>query len=183
MEEVRLFFTNIEYLKILIPIVGSLIIAFITSKVTAINERNKISTMHFKQEGVKSQKEILDVWSTILIQDYETTIIKAKKHYNINNNKNDIDVFKLLMQDTILYCSKVTATKLANYMQHVYKKHNDNDKNYLFKNILLTANVIKSLKYDFTGEKLRIIDIIKIKINDLTLVSKLKIRIFQIINF
>ena len=51
-----------------------MVIAFITAFLTNRNERNKQTTVFFKQEGIKEQKEILDFWCSILFIDYDATI-------------------------------------------------------------------------------------------------------------
>ena len=44
----------------LIQIVVTIIIAFITAILTNSNERKKQTTVFFKQEGIKTQQEILN---------------------------------------------------------------------------------------------------------------------------
>lgn len=63
----------------LIQIVVTIIIAFITAILTNSNERKKQTTVFFKQEGIKTQQEILNFWCSILFYDYDSTINKYKK--------------------------------------------------------------------------------------------------------
>ena len=70
----------------IIQILVTIVVAFITAFLTNSNERKKQTTVFFKQEGIKIQQEILNVWCSILFCDYNSTISKYKK----NNTKERI---------------------------------------------------------------------------------------------
>ena len=55
----------------ILQVVVTIFVAFITAFFTNRNERKKQTTVFFKQEGIKEQKEILDFWCSILFTDYE----------------------------------------------------------------------------------------------------------------
>lgn len=68
----------------IIQIAVTVIIAFITAYLTNLNEIKKQTTIFFKREGIRVQKEMLDFWCSILFNNYEKTI----KRYI--NNKQEI---------------------------------------------------------------------------------------------
>lgn len=171
----------------IIQIVVTVIIAFITAYLTNLNERKKQTTVFFKQEGIKVQKEMLDFWCSILFDDYENTI----KRY-INNNKQEIMnanqlkdenkitetmAIKEVQKNSYMYSSKVTLKYIGNYMQEIFK-HGEKQRTIL--QMFLVGKIISNMKYDFTGEKTTVMDLLKIRINDLDIKKKLKIYLYGI---
>ena len=166
----------------LIQIVVTIIIAFITAILTNSNERKKQTTVFFKQEGIKTQQEILNFWCSILFYDYDSTINKYKK----NNTKRimednniakpseitDTMVVKVVQRDSYMYSSKITIKYIGNYMQEIFK---EKEKSAIMKQMFLVSKIICNMKYDFTGERTSVMDLLKMKINDLDFKKKLKV--------
>ena len=176
----------IDILKIFVTIV----IAFITAYLTNSNERKKQTTMFFKQEGIKVQEELLEFWCSILLSDYKNGIKKyindnAKKLVKNNNlkSKNKITdeiAIREIQKDTYIYSSKLTIKVIGIYTQEIFKKRKNQR---IIYQMYLVGKIICSMKYDFTGEKTTVMDLLKIKINDLDFRKKLKIHLFEILYF
>lgn len=171
----------------IIQIIVTVVIAFITAYLTNSNERKKQTTVFFKQEGIKVQKEMLDFWCSILFDDYENTI----KRY-INNNKQEIMnanqledenkiteimAIKEVQKNSYMYSSKLTLKYIGNYMQEIFK---NGEKQRTILQMFLVGKIISNMKYDFTGEKTTVMDLLKIRINDLDIKKKLKIYLYEI---
>lgn len=171
----------------IIQIIVTVVIAFITAYLTNSNERKKQTTVFFKQEGIKVQKEMLDFWCSILFDDYENTI----KRY-INNNKQEIMnanqledenkiteimAIKEVQKNSYMYSSKLTLKYIGNYMQEIFK---NGEKQRTILQMFLVGKIISNMKYDFTGEKTTVMDLLKIRINDLDIKKKLKIYLYGI---
>lgn len=171
----------------IIQIIVTIIIAFITAYLTNINERKKQTTEFFKQEGIKIQKEMLDFWCSILFDDYKNTI----KRY-INNNKCEIKnanqlvdeneitetmAIKEVQKNSYMYSSKLTLKYIGNYMQEIFK---NSGKERTILQMFLVSKIICNMKYDYTGEKTTVMDLLKIKINDLDFKKKIKIHLYGI---
>ena len=171
----------------IIQIIVTIIVAFITAFLTNSNERKKQTTVFFKQEGTKQQKEILNFWCSILFSDYESTINKYIKNNtkrimednNINkpNEITDTMAIKMVQKDSYMYSSKLTLKYIGNYMQEIFK---NKDKQAIMKQMFLVGKIIANMKYDFTGEKTSVMDLLKIKINDLDIKKKIKIYWYEI---
>ncbi len=171
----------------ILQVVVTIFVAFITAFFTNRNERKKQTTVFFKQEGIKEQKEILDFWCSILFTDYEATIKRyikenAKRIIDENNiNKpneiTDTMAIKLVQKDSYMYSSKLTLKYIGSYMQEVFKNKEEQN---IIKQMFLVGKIISNMKYDFTGEKTSVMDLLKIKINDLDLKKKLRIYCYEI---
>ena len=170
----------------IIQILVTIIVAFITAFLTNSNERKKQTTVFFKQEGIKLQEEILSFWCSILFNDYKNAINKyiknnaerIMKENNINESDEitEIMVIKVAQKDSYMYSSKLTIKYIGNYMQEIYKKEEQE----MMKQIYLVSKIIANMKYDFTGEKTSVMDLLKIKINDLDRKKKMKIYWYEI---
>ena len=171
----------------IIQILVTIIVAFITAFLTNSNERKKQTTVFFKQEGIKLQEEILNFWCSILFNDFQSAINKYIKnnHKKVmeENNINKLDeitetmVIKIVQKDSYMYSSKLTIKYIGNYMQEIYKKKEEQE---MMKQIYLVSKIIANMKYDFTGEKTSVMDLLKIKINDLDRKKKMKIYWYEI---
>lgn len=171
----------IEILKLVITILIAFITAFFTNK----NERKKQTTVFFKQEGIKEQKKILDFWCSILFMDYELTIkryikdnverIMSENDINKPNEITDTMAIKLIQKDSYMYSSKLTLKYIGIYMQEIFK--NAGKTNGITQTFLV-GKIISNMKYDFTGEKTSVMDLLKI--NDLDIRKKLKIYGYEI---
>lgn len=171
----------------IIQIFTTILIAFATAYFTNINERKKQTTVFFKEEGIKSQKEILDFWSTILLNDFETAIKKyiannSQKIMKVNNlteakKISDTMIISEVQKDSYMYSSRLTIKYIGNYMQEIFKEES---KSRPILQTFLVGKVISNMKYDFTGEKTTVMDLLRMKINDLTIDKILKIYWYEI---
>jgi hypothetical protein len=171
----------------ILQVVVTIFVAFITAFFTNRNERKKQTTVFFKQEGIKEQKEILDFWCSILFTDYEATIkryikentkrIMDENNINKPNEITDAMAIKLVQKDSYMYSSKLTLKYIGSYMQEVFKNKEEQN---IIKQMFLVGKIISNMKYDFTGEKTSVMDLLKIKINDLDLNNKLRIYWYEI---
>lgn len=76
------------------------------------------------------------------------------------------DYMNKLLHDTYIYSSSETIKRLSNFQQYLYDKR-DKGKDYeSYTVMVLVAGVITSVKYDFTGETVGVIDLLKIKLTD-----------------
>ena len=171
----------------IIQIVVTVIIAFITAYFTNLNERKKQTTVFFKQEGIKVQQEMLDFWCSILFSDYESGIKKYiddnEKRIVRNNNLNskaeitETMVIKEVQKDSYMYSSKITLKYIGDYMQEIFQNR---EKQRVMLQMFLVGKIISNMKYDFTGEKTTVMDLLRIKINDLDFKKKAKIYLCEI---
>ncbi len=171
----------------LLELAITIFIAFITAFFTNRNENRKQTTVFFKQEGIKEQKEILDFWCSILFTDYDATVKKyirekSKRIMNENNiiRPNEITdtmAIKAVQKDSYMYSSKLTLKYIGSYMQEIFKSK---EKQNIVEQMFLVGKIISNMKYDFTGEKTSVIDLLKIKINDLDLRKKLRIYWYEV---
>lgn len=76
-----------------------------------------------------------------------------------------------------MYSSKLTLKYIGNYMQEIFK--NAGKPNGMAQTFLV-GKIISNMKYDFTGEKTSVMDLLKLKINDLDIRKKLKIYGYEI---
>lgn len=170
----------------IIQIIVTVVIAFITAYFTNLNERKKQTTVFFKQEGIKIQKDMLDFWCSIMFDDYENTI----KRYISNNSKimntsqfkgrdkiTDIMVIREVQKNSYMYSSKLTLKYIGRYMQEIFK---NKEKKRTILQMFLVGKIISNMKYDFTGEKTTVMDLLEVKINDLDFKKKLEIYFYEI---
>ena len=84
----------------------------------------------------------------------------------------DTMAIQLIQKDSYMYSSKLTLKYIGNYMQEIFK---NKENPAVMKQMFLVGKIICNMKYDFTGEKTSVMDLLKIKINDLDLKKKMKI--------
>lgn len=160
----------------------SFITAFITSKITASNATKNITTQYFKESGVELQKRILTFWTTLFINSFD--IKDAYKNAFPEDEdcleKEDVEIIRSLMQKSYEVCSAKSIKALRFYMDNVYATNTSEEEQNIkkikrkgFKSLFpkchqmfLVARIMSRLKYDFNGEKVQEIDLIKIKIKD-----------------
>lgn len=150
----------------------TIIVAFITSFLTTKSNQKKTISEYFKKEGIKIQERLLEFWSGLLVFDFDTNIDNYKKSAKLNKNLIGPDVVKSIQKDSILYSSKSTIKAIGTYQQYAYKNNQITDKSSdikIIQSIIVPLRVAKRMKYDFTGEKLSELDLIKIRINDLNI--------------
>lgn len=178
-----------------IKIIGSFFIAFITAKYTARNTRKELVAQHFKDRGTEVQGKILSFWCTLFLNNF---IILNSYNESFNNNKKmqDVEVLNKVNKESYVYCSAKTIRAIRDYQQYIYRNNNlqidliKEDSKVkkalpkLFKlkistytQFILISRIISRMKYDFTGEKVDELDLIKIKINDFNIYARVISRI------
>lgn len=200
MENVTTFFENnftIEIIKIL----ASILIAYITAKVAIRNTKKTLTTQYFKEKGSALQEDILKFWCTLYINNFDIPDTYKKVFASNKYPKhltNSAEILKYVNIQSSVYCSAETLKALSEYQQFAYKnenvksrsKHEENLqkngeknsvpklglKNFICPFVLITR-IIAGMKYDFTGEKIDEIDIVKLKINDLNFTQIIKFRL------
>lgn len=155
-------------------------ISFTTAALTTKRVKNQLYIESFKKEGIKTQKKILDFWCSILLMSLEEALnnyaqnskIKINKIDKIDKENKDIQyLLQNIQRETFMYGSESTIKALATYQQYIFKNdnRNSNSKKDQMEMLIKTTRVATKLKYDFTGEKVNTIDLLKIKLNDLNI--------------
>ncbi|MDD2391632.1 MAG: hypothetical protein PHU94_01680 [Bacilli bacterium] len=160
----------------IISILGTILLSFITALLTTKTHKKNSTTEYFKKDGINIQQKLLKFWSAVLTNDYKTALNEYKSDSK-EKNLTESDSIKKIMQETYMYSSKSTIKALATYQTSNFRKKQKKIKNKTIssvKTIILPSRIIKRMKYDFTGEQVSTIDLLKIKINDMNF-SKLLI--------
>lgn len=175
-----------ELKNILFETLLTITVAFITSKITSNNERKKQATDYFKKEGTTQQKELLEFWCSILIIGYinhfneyvEKNIDRLKNIYKVESPKQltDTQILQLVQRDSYMYSSKKTIKYIGKYMQAIFRNSNKKRTTKInIEEMVLVGKVISNMKFDFTNEKISIINLLKLKINDLDFKKRIQI--------
>ena len=164
---------------IILQILSSLFVAFITAILTSMRLKKQLYIESFKKEGIAIQKKILEFWSTAILISPDEALNKYNENVQLNDKKKLIDTsqniniiketINEIHKETFMYGSKSTIKALGTYQQFSYKnqKNVPKSKKRQMEMLIKTARVTIKLKYDFTGEKINTMDILKIKITDL----------------
>ena len=147
------------------------IVAIITFLFTLNINKNKTTTDTFKKEGITVQERLLDFWSGVLIFGTKQSFENYRSKANLNKKLSQSEIFEYIQSETVRYSSKNTLRALATYQQYVYKDKSEKIIDYEL--IVLALRVAKSMKYDFTGEKTSVLDLMEIKIKDMKLIGYL----------
>ncbi len=195
------FFSNDNFIKI-VGFIFTILTSFIVAKVTSNNTKKSLTTQYFKEKGVNIQEKVLNFWSGLFMNGFQI----KQAYEDVNNNSNnkskdkknqlsDIDIIKEIHRDSYAYCSSKTIRAISDYQQYSYRNNNNsNSKNVndtketkiikifmkklnAFRMFILISRIIKRMKYDFTGENVDELDIIKIKINDFGFLSQILARL------
>ena len=89
----------------------------------------------------------------------------------------DTMVVKVVQRDSYMYSSKITIKYIGNYMQEIFK---EKEKSAIMKQMFLVSKIICNMKYDFTGERTSVMDLLKMKINDLDFKKRLKVYWYEV---
>lgn len=166
------FKTNSNMIEI-IGFAVTILVAFITSFLTSKINQKKTTAEVFKKEGVKIQERLLEFWAGLLIFDFETNIDNYKKKAGIKEKLNNQEIIKIVQSESIMYSSKNTIKAIGTYQQYSYNKKcplNEEESEFrIMQGLVVALRVTKSMKFDFTGEKVRVIDLLRIKLKDLNL--------------
>lgn len=114
---------------------------------------------YFRQQGGNDVKKLLTDWTSFLTKMDQIENLMGKDGSKYND----------LMHRTLLYGSKETIEIVAamsqfNYQSEEIRKKQDPDGKKL---MIYIATVIASLKYDFTGYKVKPISLLKAKLADI----------------
>lgn len=178
-------------LAFVISFISSVIVAYITAKLTLSNSKKSITAEHFKQQSIELQKINLEFWSSMLsseistaIKKYKIDLLKLGNDKNINAKIKEIEnkkygedelkeMLKELQLNSYLYGSYSTIKAMGTYQQFAYKGINKKDNRKsdweTMKSLTMVSRIISKMKYDYTGEKTGIMDILRIRINDFDL--------------
>lgn len=148
------------------------VVAIVTFLFTLNINKNKAITDTFKKEGIIVQERLLDFWSNVFILGFEESLDNFKVKAKLDKKLSELDVFNYIKSESIRYSSKNTVKMMATYQQYIYKnssleKNDITKKKDTMELIVLALRVVKSMKYDFTGEKISVMDFIKIHIKNL----------------
>lgn len=184
---------GIEILKLVVTIS----IAYITAKLTAKNSKKNLTTQYFKEKGIEIQEKILRFWCGLFMNSFKI-LDSYKEAFKDKENINDTDILIRIQKESYVYCSSRTIKAIKEYQQYLCKSKNINiektqnsgDKKrrkslielikskVIFSNqFVLITRIISRMKYDFTGEKVDELDLIKIKIKDFNIVMRALCRI------
>lgn len=179
---------GIEILKLIVT-VG---IAYITARITARNTRKNLTTQYFKEKGIEIQEKVLRFWCGLVINNFKImdAYIEAFNNRKLSN-VTDADILINVQKESYIYSSSKTINAIKDYQQYLYKsknlyiekseakvKQNSTKSKIEFINqLILIVRIISRMKYDFTGEKVDELDLIKIKIKDLNFIMRLLCRI------
>lgn len=156
----------------IIGFIVTILVAFVTSFFTSKRNQKEIISNYFKKESIEVQKRLLDFWTNILMFDFNTALNSYADNAKLSKDISVEDLIKFMYKECVLYSSEATLKAIGTYQQYIYK-NNKIDKNSIsnndtiIKNLILPLMVTKRMKYDFTGEKISPIDLLRIKINDL----------------
>ena len=173
-----------------ISIIGffvTIIVAFITSFLTTKSNQKKMTSEYFKKEGIKIQERLLEFWSGLLFFDLDTNIKNYINIAKLNKQLESTEVIKIIQKESIQYSSKSTIKAIGTYQQYSYKNKkkrklllNENGDIRSVQNLIVPLRVTKRMKYDFTGERLSELDLIRIRINDLNFKKIILVKYFII---
>ncbi len=166
----------------LVTILTVILTAYFTNK----NNKKKTTTQYFKEKGIEIQEKILRFWCGLFYDDFQ---IMKTYHAVFNNKKlkNDVDVLKQVQKDSYVYCSSRTINSIKDYQQYLYSNQETKKTRFKFykqlkskqnflNQFILISRIISRMKYDFTGEKVDELVLIKMRINDLNFFTRFLFR-------
>lgn len=184
---------GMEILKLVVTI----IIAYITSKLTSKNTKRNLTTQYFKENGTELQKKILSFWCGLFMKDFNIQN-SYKESFESKESINDANIIIKVYKESYIYCSSKTIKAIKEYQQYLYRKKDINkemqqkdeekkiwkkickyikEKISFLNQLVLITRIISRIKYDFTGEKVDELDLIKIKIKDFNIYMRASARI------
>lgn len=151
-----------------------------------------------KEKGVNIQEKVLNFWCGLVMGNFD--ILNAYKEAIVSKDKKlikDEYILNEIQKESYIYSSPKTIKAIKEYMQYLYKNKTNNietkedttnkskesilghikSKIKFSRMFVLIARIISRMKYDFTGEKVDELDIIKIKITDFNLFTRAICRI------
>ena len=175
-------------LAFIISFLSSVVVAYITAKLTLSNSKKSITTEHFKQQSIEVQKINLEFWYSVLsnelsvaLKKYKIELLKLDNDNNSNKRIKEVEnkkfgaeevqkVLKELQLNSCLYGSYSTIKAIGTYQRFAYKGINKKDSKKTdwetMKSLTMVSRIISKMRYDYTGEKTGVMDILRIRIND-----------------
>lgn len=129
---------------------------YIEKKIAFKNAKYMQITNYYREMSSEDMHRILGEWTDMLF------FIDNPK---VEEKMEDESYLKTLLNDTYLYSSPETCSRLAKFQQYNYINHNTESNRGLV-TLVLVAGIIVSLKHDFTGDWVSIEETLKIKLND-----------------
>ena len=188
---INFFITN-KGIKIL-ELIATIVIAFITARITANNTKKNLTTQYFKERGIELQEKILRFWCELFFKNFNIQN-SYKESFKTKNNIEETDIIRKVHEESYIFCSSKTIKAIKEYQQYVFKNNGNNNKvqqkesnkkihKYLkeklipLSQIILITRIISRMKYDFTGEKVDELDLIKMQMKDFDIFMRIISRI------
>lgn len=161
----------------LISIIGfcvTIIVVFLTSFLTSKSNQKRMVSETFKNEGIKVQERLLEFWSNLLCGTLDDGYLCYTNKSEAYGKLKKEDIVNMVQKEGIMYSSKSTIKAIATYQQYTYKslknaEEKKSKKGNVFKTmetLIVPLRVLKRMKYDFTGEKVSEVDLLRIRLND-----------------
>lgn len=100
----------------ILSLIVTILIAYITAKLTLKNTKKSITAEHFKQKGIEIQERNLQFWCSILTISYD----KAMLDYVEKRNKNSSDKIQIKFQNN--QGQKKSVKKIKTKLLKLYKQ-------------------------------------------------------------
>ena len=188
---VNFFMTN-NGIKIL-EFIATIIIAYLTARITANNTKKNLTTQYFKEKGIALQEKILRFWCELFFKNFNIPN-SYKKSFDPEENIEEIDIIRKVHEESYIFCSSKTIKAIKEYQQYVFKNNGTNnkiqqkesnkkihkclkEKLIFLSQIILITRIISRMKYDFTGEKVDELDLIKMQMKDFDIFMRIISRI------
>lgn len=165
-----------DNVKTILGFIISVFTAYFTAKLTLKSKKKSLTTQYFKEKGVEKQEQLLNYWCELFSNEYD--IVKAYNKAFNDNEKDTSKIINYINRLCFVYCSSSTIKAVGNYCHYAYrktskdKKNSDKGKkrkNSFYKPVSLILLIIVKMKYDFTGEKIDAIDLLRSRVLDLNL--------------
>lgn len=158
----------------------TIIISFITAKLTSKNSYKNLITQYFKEQSVETQEKVLKFWCGLfmgnfnIIETYYNITNKEIKISNFEKQKEETRILIEIQKESFMCCSKKTIKAIKDYMRHIYRHEKDHSDKINQIQLVLIARIICRMKKDFTGEKANVLDLLRIKIKDFNYIKQIK---------
>ncbi|MBC2368392.1 hypothetical protein HBP99_07075 [Listeria booriae] len=157
------FFSNPLVQRTIIDLVLVSIVGFIFNrkleKYKSDNAKKLQIDNFFRQISGNKIEEIFDQWSNLVMNTEEF------------GKKTTAEAMNDMLKKTVMYGSENTV-KIASLFQQYNYKYNSSEEDsvqeegVIFILLFLATETICSLKYDFTGHRIKAMDLIRMKLND-----------------
>ena len=126
-DEIKEFMLTDNGIKIL-GFVVTIVVAYVTAKLTSRNTKKSLTTQYFKEKEVNVQEKVLKFWCGLVMGNFN--ILNAYKEAIDSKdkkiNKNDTDILTEIQKESYIYSSPKTIKAIKEYMQYLYRNKTDN---------------------------------------------------------